>query len=155
MAIPSSTSSAPAPRSLRYGSRSSQPDDRFGIGPAGIPLSCLIVRVMLVNECGYVLAVGDQYAPRDFGRRTDFSHDTGLTVEDFLDLPMYQVPAGTPVVRLDRSDTDAVTAFERAVAHAGGYLDGGSTAIVRAAERAGITVERTPKIPRSEDGERS
>jgi hypothetical protein len=116
----------------------------FRRGPAGVSLTALVVRLILVDVGGNAVVVGVQHTPA--GTCSDFCYATPHAFDELPDLPMYEVPAGTPVIRLDRSTSATRHRLDLLQMATGN----GTTRLLRNAHQAGVVIEHTtaPADPR-------
>ncbi|MFC0430000.1 hypothetical protein [Kutzneria buriramensis] len=113
------------------------PQRTFRRGPAGISLTALVVRLILVDVRGNAVVVGVQHTPA--GTCSDFCYATPHAFDELPDVPMYEVPAGTPVIRLDRSTSDTRHRLDLLQMATGN----GTTRLLRNAHQAGVVIEHT------------
>jgi hypothetical protein len=109
----------------------------FRRGPAGISLTALVVRLVLVDVRGNAVVIGVQHTPA--GTCSDFCYATSHTIDELPDVPMYEIPAGTPVIRLDRSTIQTRHRLDLLQMATGN----GTTRLLRNAHQAGLVIEHT------------
>lgn len=109
----------------------------FRSGPAGVVLTRHVAQLVLVDVRGNAVVAGVQHTPT--GARSDFCYATEHTVDELSRVSMYEVPAGTPVIRLDRSTIETRHRLDLLQLATGNSI----SRLVRNARQAGMVIEHT------------